>query len=178
MKKDIRKHILSIVFVSTFLIIMTAFVYLPSSENMASALAFLNGQQSFYMEDISNGLSLKDALPTRDSKGLEMEPYTFRVVNKSNKNKKYQIIFKNNYEKANLNGMEVLDNKYLRYVLSDSDDTNLEVNTLPEDGIIATFTALPNSMQTFNFRMWLDYNADNGAMGKMFVGTIELREIK
>lgn len=178
MKKDIRKHVLSIIFVSTFLILMTTFVYLPNSENLASALAFLNGEQSFYMEDISSGLLLKDAVPTKDSEGLEIEPYTFRVVNKTKHNITYQIVFKNNKEKAKEKGMEILDNKYLRYAISYDSDTNLEANTLPDDGVIATFTALPNSKQVLNFRMWLDYNSDDGAMGKMFVGTIELREIK
>ena len=178
MKNDIRKHVLSIVFVSLFLILMTTFVYLPNSENMASALAFLNGEQSFYMEDVSTGLLLKDAVPTKDSKGLEIEPYTFRVVNKTKHNITYQIVFKNNEEKAKEKGMEVLDNKYLRYAISYNTDTNIEANTLPEDGVLGTFTALPNSKQLVDFRMWLDYNADDGAMDKIFIGTIEVNEVK
>ena len=178
MKKDIRKHVLSIIFVSIFLILMTTFVYLPNSQNLASALAFLNGQQAFYMEDVSTGLLLKDAVPIKDSEGLKIEPYTFRVVNNTKHNITYQIVFKNSTQKAEEQNLEVLDNKYLRYSISYDGDTNLEANTLPEDGVIATFTAFPNSKQLLNFRTWLDFNADDGAMGKMFTGIIELREVK
>ena len=178
MKKDIRNHILSIIAVSTFLIIMTTFVYLPSQENLLSALAFLHDEQSFYMEDLSEGILLRSAVPTKDSEGLKNDPYTFQVVNKSNKNITYQIIFRNNKEKAKERGKEVLPSHYLKYVVSDSNDTNLEVNTLSEDGILLTTTITPNSTEVFNFRMWLDYDADEGAMDKVFIGTIEVNEVK
>ena len=115
MKKEIRKRLFSIIAVSTFLIIMTTFVYLPRQEGLLSALAFLQEEQSFYMEDLSDGILLKSAVPTRDSDGLKNDPYSFQVVNNSNKNITYQIIFRNNEEKAKERGKEVLPSKYLRY---------------------------------------------------------------
>ena len=178
MKKEIRNRLLSIIAVSTFLIVMTTFVYVPRQTNLLSALSFLNQQQSFYMVDVSEGLLLKNAVPTKDSEGVEIDPYTFKVVNNTNKNITYNIIFKNNSEKAEERGKEVLANKYLRYVVSDSEDTNLEVKTLSDDGILLTTTITPNTEQVFNFRMWLDYNADDGAMNKIFVGTILVEEVK
>lgn len=178
MNKETRNRILSIILVSTFLIIMTTFVYLPRQTNLLSALAFLQEEQAFYMEDLSDGILLKSAVPTKDSEGLENDPYKFQVVNKSNKNITYQIVFKNNEEKAKERGKEVLPSHYLRYVVSDSNDTNLEVKTLSDDGILLTTTITPHSTQVFNFRMWLDYNSDNGAMDKIFIGTIEVNEVK
>ena len=178
MKKDILKHILSIVFVSVFLVLMTTFVYLPNHNNLVSALSFLSNEQSFYMEDVSSGLLLKDSVPMEDSKGLEIEPYTFRVVNNTNHNITYKILFKNNIEKIEATNLEALDSKYLRYSISTINDTNLEANSLNEDGVLVVFTALPHSKQEFNFRMWLDYNSDNNAMGKAFIGSLALEEIK
>ena len=178
MKKDIRKHVISIVFVSLFLIFMTAFVYLPQHENLVSALSFLSNEQSLYMEDVSSGLLLKDSVPMQDSKGLKIEPYTFRVVNNTNHNITYKIVFKNNKEKVEASGLEVLPSKYLRYSISNITDNNLEANSLNEDGILAVFTALPHSKQEFNFRMWLDYNSDSEAMGKAFIGALALVEVK
>ena len=49
MNKETRNRILSIILVSTFLIIMTTFVYLPRQTNLLSALAFLQEEQAFYM---------------------------------------------------------------------------------------------------------------------------------
>lgn len=178
MKKEIRNRVFSIIAVSTFLIIMTTFVYLPRQTNLLSALAFLQQEQSFYMEDLSEGLLLKSALPTKDSAGLEIYPYTFQVVNNSNKNITYSIVFKNNEEKAKEKGKEVLPSHYLRYVLSDVDDSNMEVKTLSDDGILLTTTIPPHSTEVFNFRMWLDYNSDEGAMNKIFIGTIAVEEVK
>ena len=178
MKKEIRNRLFSIIVVSMFLIIMTTFVYLPRQTNLLSALAFLDHEQSFYMEDLSEGLLLKSAVPTKDSEGLEIDPYTFQVVNNSNRNITYQIVFKNNAEKAKERGKEVLPSHYLKYVVSDDNDTNLEVKTLNENGILLTTTITPHSKQVFNYRMWLDYDADDDAMNKIFIGTLEVNEVK
>ena len=178
MRKDIRKHVLSIVFVSIFLVLVTTFVYMPNHNTLVSAMAFLRNEQSFYMEDVTSGLLLKDSVPMEDSKGLSIDPYTFRVVNNTNHNITYKIVFKNNKEKALASNLEVLDNKYLRYSISNTNDTDLEAKTLNDDCVLATYTALPLSKQEFNFRMWLDYNSDSEAMGKIFIGSLEVVEVK
>lgn len=177
-KKEVRKHILSIISVSLFLIIMTAFVYVPKQENLLSSLAFLQTQQNFYMKDLSSGILLHDATPTRDSKAMDNEPYRFQVVNNSNKDITYQIIFVNNEEKAKAKGKEVLPNRYLRYSLTNTNNSLVEPSTLADDGILYTTTIKANTTETFDFRMWLDYNADNGAMNKIFIGTMEIKKIE
>ena len=177
-KKEVRKHIISIISVSLFLIIMTTFVYIPKQENLASSFAFLQNVQSFYMKELSSGILLHDATPTKDSKAQENSPYTFQVVNNSNSDITYQIVFRNNEEKAKAKGMEVLPNRYLRYNLISNNETVVEPTTLSDDGILYTTTIKANSSETFDFRMWLDYEADNGAMNKIFIGKIEIVEIE
>lgn len=177
-KKEMRKHILSIICISTFLIIMTTFVYIPKQENLLSSLAFLQNQRNFYMKDLSSGILLHDAIPTKDSKALKNEPYRFEVVNNSNSDITYQIIFRNNEERAKENGKEVLPNHYLRYSLSNNNTSLAEPTNLSDDGILYTTTIKANSTETFDFRMWLDYEADNGAMNKIFIGKIEIVEIE
>jgi hypothetical protein len=176
--KEVRKLILSIVCVSIFLIVMTTFVYLPKQENMLSSIAFLQNQKRFYMEDISTGILLQDATPVSDQTGLQYEPYQFKVVNNSNSDITYNIVFNNNQEKIESQGKEVLPNKYLRYSLSSENNSLIEPTTLAEDGIIYTATISAKSEVVFEFRMWLDYDADNGAMNKVFIGKIEIEEIE
>ena len=178
MKKEIINRLLSIITVSLFLVVVTTYVYLPNSKNLSSALAFLNHEKSFYMQDVTSGVLLKDATCVKDSEGLKYDPYTFKVINNSNKNITYNIVFKSDKEKALEKGMEVLPHRYLRYAISNSSDTNLEANTLSEDGILLTTTITPHSTVEFNFRMWLDYNCDEGAFDKIFVGKIAIEEVK
>ena len=173
MREEIRKRILSILGILTFLIVMTTNVYLPNSTNMSSALAFASGVQNFYMEDLTTGVLLKNADPTKDEEGLKLDPYKFQVVNKTNKNITYNIVFKNKVEDEN----EKLANKYLRYSISTEEDIN-EVSTLGEDSIILTTVIPPHATQVFSLRLWLDYNCDNDAFGKRFSGVIQIEEVK
>mgnify|MGYP004666633367 FL=1 len=177
-KKEIKRLIFSIISVSLFLMFMTSFVYLPKQENLLSSMAFLQNQKRFYMQDLSSGILLKDAYPTSDSTGLKNDAYKFKIVNNSNSKITYQIVFQNNEEQANLKGKEVLPNKYLRYVINKENEPFKNIQNLSDDGILYTATIDAKSEETFDFRMWLDYNADNGAMDKIFIGKIELVEVK
>lgn len=175
--KEIKRLIFSIVSVSLFLIIATAFVYLPKQETLLSSLAFLQNQKRFYMQDLSSGILLKEAIPVSDTKGLENDPYIFKVVNNSNSKIKYRITFNNNKDKIEKSGREVLPNKYLRYTLKENNNDFIEPLNLSDDGIIYETTINANSSITFEFKMWLDYNSDNNAMNKVFVGKVEIEEI-
>ena len=177
-KKELRNRIFSIISVSLFLVLMTTFVYLPKQENLLSSLAFLQNVQNFYMKDLSSGILLRNAIPTKDHKALENEPYRFQVVNNSKHDITYKIVFVSNEEKAKEKGKEILPNKYLRFSLSTEDKTLVEPTTLADDGILYTTTIKAKSTETIDFRMWLDYYADNGAMNKIFIGKIELQEIE
>lgn len=176
--KEIKKLMFSIIGVSIFLIVMTTYVYLPKQENLMSSLAFLQNQKRFYMQDISSGILLKDATPVKDEVGLEYEPYQFKVVNHSNLDITYRIVFKNDIQKAKAQEKEILPNRYLRYTLTEGYNIDLEPATLQEDGILYTTTISAHSETTFEFRMWLDYNADNDAMNKVFIGKIEIEEVR
>jgi len=177
-KKEVRRHILSIILVSTFLIFMTTFVYIPKQEKILASFAFLQAGRNFYVEELSSGILLKDATPVSDKKGLENDPYTFKIVNNSFNDVTYQIKFNNNEEKITAQGKQVLPNRYLRYNLEQDNNIIIKAETLTEDGILYEATIKANSETTFDFRMWLDYNSDNGAMNKTFIGKIEVNKIK
>ena len=81
---------------------------------------------------------------------------------------KYLDELKDEYgnELSKLNG---LDNSNLNF--TDFIDNFIKSKTVAETTIDA------NSSSTFEFKMWLDYNSDNEAMDKAFVGKIEIEEI-
>ena len=171
MNKEFRKHIISIVIVSIFLVVSTTCIYMPKRESLLSSVAFLNNVKNFHMEDLSGGVMLKNASPIKDSEGMKQDPYKFKVVNNTNRNITYNIIFKNTVDDESIK----LDNKYLRYTLSTSEEEQTP-NTLPEDSILVTVTIPPHSEQVYEFRVWLDYDCDNDAFGKAFKGAIEILE--
>lgn len=175
--KKIIKLLLSIG-ASLFLIVSTTFVYLTKKNNLLSSLIFLQNQQKFYMQDLSSGILLKEAIPVSDSKGLENEPYIFKVVNNSDKEITYRILFKNNIDKVKRLNKDVLPNEYLRYIVKESNIEFIEPRNLNDDGIIYETTINAKSSTVFEFKMWLDYNSDNNAMNKSFIGKIMIEEVK
>lgn len=176
--KEIRKLIFSIISVSLLLIFATTFVYIPKQENLLSSLAFLQNEKRFYMEDISSGILLKDAVPVSDCVGLSNDSYQFKVVNNSNSAVTYRIVFKNVNDKSQFDQKDILPNRYLRYSLKEGNNAYLEPTNLNDDGIIYETVINAHSSTVFEFKMWLDYNSDNDAMNKVFVGKIKVEEIK
>lgn len=177
-KREKRKLLFSIIGLSLFLVLTTVFIYFPKQEMLLSSISFIQNQNRFYIEDLSDGIMLRNAYPVTDEVGLSSDAYTFKIVNNSNSKITYQIKFNNNEKEALAQGKEVLANKYLRYSLNIGNDTVVEATNLLDDGILYTATIDAKSETVFNFRMWLDWNADNEAMDKVFIGQIELQEIK
>lgn len=175
--RENRKSILSIIIVLFFLVFMTCFVYLPKQENLLSSLAFLQNQENFYLKDLSQGILLNDAVPVTDEIGMQYEPYKFKVVNNSNSDITYRIVFRSDYSKMNIRKVDVLSNQYLRISLNSNNKILVNPMTLSEDGIIYTTTIQAHSEERFELRMWLDWNSDNDAMDKVFIGKVEVDKL-
>lgn len=175
-KRENIKSILSIISVSFFLIFMTCSVYLPKRLILLSSFAFLQNQKDFYIEDLSKGILLKDIIPVTDDIGLQYDPYQFRVVNNSDSKVVYQIVFSKNVTKTEINEKNILSNKYLKFSLNSLSNKLVEPTILPDDGIIYKASIDAHSQEIFEFRMWLDWDADNGAMNKIFAGKVEINK--
>lgn len=177
MKQEIRSRIIKIISITVFLILMTTLVYLPNHKNLVASLAFLNSEKEFYMEELSDAINMENSYPVYDEVGLNTTPYTFRVVNNSNKDIKFNIVFNTNEEEAKeVYHMEVLPNKYLRYSLTNNDIE--KANTLPDNNILYTGTIKANSSETFNFKMWLNINSDSNAVNKILIGSIDINRLE
>lgn len=175
--KENRKSILSIILVLFFLVFMTCFVYLPKQESLLSSLAFLQNQKVFYLKDLSHGILLNDAIPIPDEIGMQYEPYRFKVVNNSSSEINYRIIFRNNDLKMNIKKEDMLSNQYLRISLNSDKGILVNPTSLSENGIIYTTTIQAHKEEIFELRMWLDWNSDNDAMDKIFVGKVEIDKL-
>ena len=175
-KMETMKSILSIIGVLIFLIFITCFVYLPNRQILLSSFA-LQKQNDFYIENLSESISLKDAIPVPDSIGLQYNPYQFKIVNNSNSEIVYQIVFHKSSSEIGAQEIDILSNRYLKFSLKSLDNTLVEPTILPDDGILYNASLAAHSQLVFEFRMWLDWDADNNAMDKVFVGKIEINSI-
>lgn len=181
MKKDIRKeiwsHLMSIAFIIVFLVVGTIYVYYPTKSNLVSSFTFLKNKQSVYIEDISSGIKLAQAYPISDEEGLQATTYEFKIVNNTDHDVKFELIFKNQLDKVRERGLDALDCKYLRYSIKENNNQT-EVNELPSSQIIYESSIPANSEITYNFGLWLgENNFDDAAMGKTFIGQMEVQEI-
>ena len=95
-------------------------------------------------------------------------------MNSSNSEINYRIIFRNNDSKMNIKQEDLLSNQYLRISLNNNEGLLVNPVSLSENGVIYTTTIRAHEEEVFELRMWLDWNSDNNAMDKIFVGKIEV----
>ena len=175
-KKEIRSRITSIIFMLVLLVVSTLYVYYPNKQNLVSSLTFLHQNESLYIEELSEGIKLAEAYPITDQEGIESIPYQFKLVNTTNKAITYQLSFKNQIDTIKSNNATPLDHKYLRYSITDND--NSIINTLPDNEIIYQATIPANSEIMLEFRTWLGDNFDSDAMGKTYIGKMEVNQVE
>lgn len=180
MDKIINKNIIScigsIIFVIIFLVVSTIFIYYPNKQALLSSYTFLKNQEKFYLEELSDGIKLADAFPISDEEGISTDSYRFKIVNNSDEDIHYQLLFKNQIDKIKERNLVPLSAKYLRYSIQKT-SSDIKIDSLPESEIIYDATIPANSEAVFYFRIWLGENFDEEAMGKTFVGQMEVVEI-
>lgn len=174
--KEIRSRILSITFMLIFLVVGTIYVYYPNKQNLLSSFTFLKNREAFYIQELSDGIKLAEAYPITDSEGVSTESYQFKIVNGTNKDIHYQLVFKNQLDKIKERNLSPLASKYLRYAICE-ENTDLKIETLPDDEIVYEAVIPADSEITFEFRIWLGENLDEEAFGKTFIGQMEVMEI-
>ena len=181
-KKDINKkifsHLMSIACIILFLVAATVYIYYPNKEQLLSSFAFLQTQEGFYIKEISSNSNLTAPYPVSDEEGMNNEAYQFKVVNNTNEEKHYQLIYKNQVDIIKKRELLPLETKYLRYSINEENNKEMEPTTLSEDEVVYEAVIAPNSESTFNFRIWLGENCDEGTLGKTYIGQMELKEIE
>ena len=174
--KEIRSRITSIAFILMFLIISTLYAYYPNKQNLTSAFTFLQNREAFYLKELSDGIKMAEAFPISDEVGLASDSYQFKIINDTDNDIHYQLVFKNQLDKITARNLLPLDAKYLRYSIQHN-GSELKVDTLTDSEIIYDAVIEADSELTFDFRIWLGENFDNDAMGKTFIGQMEVIEV-
>lgn len=173
-QKQIRSCIMSITFTLLFLILATMYIYYPNKQNLVSSFSFLKSNQGVYIEEISEGINLAHAYPVSDQDGLNTNGFRFIIKNTSSTSKKFKISFINQFDKLKDRGLVALDTKYLRYNIEDDSKVIFKTAQLEDDFTIYEGTIDGNSEYTFEFKVWLGENFDEDALGKTFIGQMQV----
>ena len=117
-----------------------------------------------------NYINLENQAPVSDAKGQKMTPYTFTITNTGNINAYYHVSLEEDVNNT-------LNNSYLKMRLTSDNGYDSGVVKVSSYGsgsfdITSEATLKPSDKVTYQLWMWLDYNADNSAQGKLYQSKI------
>ena len=120
--------------------------------------------------DEGNNINLDNVAPMTDSQGQKTTPYTFTITNTGNINAYYHVSLEEDLNKT-------LNNSYLKMRLTSDngyDSGVVKVNSYGTGDLDITreATLKPSDKVTYQLWMWLDYDADNNAQGKLYQSKI------
>ncbi len=139
---EVRKRILSIIYVLLFLGLSTWFFYGPRKY-----LTYVAMNYNRMIDDSRLELS---------SSKLEFGNNKFTVYNKSNNKVEYQLVINNDYTKLRSSNCKALSNNYIEYHIRIDDKYDIK-RVLSSDGIIYRGTIDKN--EKIDFNLYLENNS-------------------
>lgn len=181
-KRQVKSLLLVICLVGVVLV-GTSYAWLTVTKSGAKSVGITAGTLNLVFDDSeSNTITLADTIPVSDSEGLNSIAYTFKVTNTGNINSNYTIYID---DVVLSNGEARMDDNYVKYGLVKNDGeptvallSSLVSGTNSNNLIVrklSTDTLVPDSTDTYTFRIWLDENNFNsGATNKTLSKVIRI----
>ena len=122
-----------------------------------------------------NLINLTKAYPKTNTEGLKETGYTFNITNNGNINARYQIRLE--LDSTSNMPLEYVKMAYIR-TKSNSNQTDEEIEPILLSNLNNTLTFISNKQieagkeDSYNLKLWIDYNAPNDVQGKKFKATI------
>ena len=112
---------------------------------------------------------MDNVYPSTDEEGMKTDGYTFQIYNNSGKEIKYKLSFIT--EEAN-----TIDNKYIKYSYNINDGEYSAPQTLEDNSVILN-SIDGKKENTYNVKFWIDEDAGNEIMNKVFSTRIGLESV-
>ncbi len=163
------------------LILVVAFSYawLRTAFNGKKDVQLVVGEISIILDESStNGINLVNAIPSYDEEGKATEAYTFKLKNESDIPLYYTLSLVDDNEAlencttTSGDNCSLLDPRDIRYEIKMGDRT--VTGTLSDSSIINYGIIDANETIEGELRVWLNLNANNEAMGKVFLGKLRV----
>lgn len=174
-KKKLYKLGLPIIF-GTILLIGVSYAWLTLVLSGSKTNVLKSGTLSLIInEDEEATINLENASPISTEEGLMLNGYHFTVKNNGDIPAMYSIYL----DDAEIEeGTTRIDPKYIRYSL-EKDNTLITEGSSDllsnlENNLLMNETIGVNGEHKYIIRLWVDYEADSGAMNKVYSGKLRL----
>ena len=129
--------------------------------------------------EIDYAIDLSNQYPISDKKGLEQEGFTFKVKNFGSLTAEYTLYLD---DVPLEEGEERMLDQYIKYSLTKNGSEDFP-ELLPEIGsnpnrILDRAVLLHNQENSYTLKVWVDINADNESMGKVFDTTLRVEVLQ
>lgn len=131
-------------------------------------------------ESESNAISLINAVPVSDSKGLTYEPYTFKVKNSGSVAANYRIMIVNDtntYKKDECTD-KMLDWSNIKYSFSKNSEAATTGILSDTAGVLNLGTIEANETNSYSLKLWIKSSATNEIMNQHFHGIIKVEAVQ
>ena len=136
------------------------------------------GDIDLVLNEKSDGIQLVNVIPTYDDEGKNNTPYNFSIQNKSNIALYYTLSLVDdedalsNCQTTDGGSCELLDPRDIRYELQMNGRTF--IGSLSDSSIISYGVIDAEEVIDCELRVWLNINATNEAMGKVYLGQLKV----
>ena len=136
------------------------------------------GDIDLVLNEKSDGIQLVNVIPTYDDEGKNNTPYNFSIQNKSNIALYYTLSLVDdedalsNCQTTDGGSCELLDPRDIRYELQMNGRTF--TGSLSDSSIISYGVIDAEEVIDCELRVWLNINATNEAMGKVYLGQLKV----
>ena len=121
-------------------------------------------------------VNLSEQSPTSEESATDIIPYIFKVVNKSDKSSKYQVLLE---DYISDNTKSLLSRKVLRYELK-QDGITIKTGSLSEikNNILDQNNILAKEEKKYELRIWVDENVDSSDwVGKSYNYNVKVNPV-
>lgn len=131
-------------------------------------------------ESESNAISLMNAIPVSDNKGLTSKPYTFKVTNSGTISANYRIMLVNDTEtyKKDKCSDNMLDWSNIKYSFSKNDEAATRGVLSDTAGVLNLGTIDANTTDSYSLKLWIKSEATKEIMNQHFHGVIKVEAVQ
>ena len=175
--KNNKRKVIIILFVLLIVIIGISYAWLKMTVFGQKDVGIVVGNIDLVLNEPGEGIQLVNTIPTYDDEGKKESPYTFSLKNESKIDLYYTISLVDDEEALSNcrttdgSACKLLDPRDIRYELKLGNKTF--TGSLSDSSIINYGVIGVNEIIDGELRVWLNINATNEAMGKVFLGKLK-----
>ncbi len=131
-------------------------------------------------ESLDNAISLVNAVPVSDDKGLTFDAYTFKLKNSGTVGANYRLMIVNDTDTYQKDGCinNKLDWSNIRYSFQKNNEASIKGTLADTAGILDLGEIAKGEVNSYSLKLWIKSSATNEIMNQHFHGVIKVEAIQ